>query len=229
MNVYEAIDSRRSVRAFLPDPIPRATLNRLLLAAGTAPSDNNIQPWQVHVVAGKRKEALSKAIIQAVANDPPGTHVSEFQHYPDQWFEPYQTRRRKLGFDLYAKLGIAREDKAGRHAQMLENFRFFGAPIGLFVTIDRRLGIGILVAVGMFLENLMTVARAEGLDTCAQAIFLPYHAIVGRELGFAPEQMLTCGLSLGKADPKAAANHLIVDKLKVDEFVTFHGFEDGSA
>jgi nitroreductase len=225
MDAYEAMMSRRSVRRFLPDPIPKATLERMLRAAGHAPSDNNIQPWQVHVVTGAVKDRLSDAIITAIKTAPPGAHKSEFQHYPAEWFEPYQGRRRKLGFDLYATLGIAREDKAGRERQMLENFRFFGAPVGLFVTMDRRLAIGMLVAIGMFLENLSIAARAEGLDTCAQAAFLAYHEVIRRELAIAPEQMLTCGMTIGKADPGAPENGLAVDKLAVGDFTRFLGFE----
>lgn len=225
MNVHDAIISRRSIRRFRPDPVPRAALMRILEGAANAPCGHNIQPWQVHVVGGAVKEAISRDILAAIANDPADRHTQEFEYYPVEWIEPYIGRRRALGHALYATLGIAREDKAGRERQMQENYTFFGAPIGLFVTFDRRLATGTFMDVGMFLENIMVGARGEGLDTCGQAAFNWYHRIIRRHLPIPDTQLLACGMSLGYADLTAPENRLEPDKLKPEQFTSFHGCE----
>ena len=142
MNVHEAIMSRRSIRRFLPTPVPMESLNRILEGAAMAPSGHNIQPWKVYAVAGRVKDQISADILKTIATEPADQHQPEFDYYPVNWVEPYIGRRRKLGHELYAILGIGRDDKARRETQMLENYKFFGAPVGLFVTFDRRLATG---------------------------------------------------------------------------------------
>jgi nitroreductase len=227
MNVHEAIMSRRSVRRFLPTPVPQQSLMRILEGAAMAPSGHNIQPWKVHVVAGEIKDRISADIRAAIANDTPTDHQPEFDYYPVNWTEPFIGRRRKLGHALYATLGIGREDKAAREAQMLENYSFFGAPIGLFVAFDRSLATGTFMDVGMFIENILIGARGEGLDTCGQAAFNWYHKVIRRHLPIGDAELLACGISVGFADPTAPENTLMPDKLPVSAFTTFHGFEGG--
>jgi nitroreductase len=225
MNAHDAIMTRRSIRRFLPEPVPRASLMRILEGAATAPSGHNIQPWKVYAVAGAVKDRISAGILSAIANEPAAQHQPEFDYYPINWFEPFIGRRRKLGHELYAILGIAREDKAARERQMLENYKFFGAPVGLFVTFDRRLAAGTFMDVGMFIENILIGARGEGLDTCGQAAFNWYHKAIRKHLPMEDSELLACGISLGYADPNAPENKLMPEKLAVEQFTTFLGFE----
>jgi nitroreductase len=221
MDVYEAITSRRSVRKFLSQPVPEHSLRRVLEGAARAPSGHNIQPWRVFVLTGAAKERLSAAILGAIDTEPAEANQPEFDYYPTTWFEPYLARRRRLGHSLYTQLGIARDDKAARERQMRENYRFFGAPVGMIITFDRRLATGTYMDIGMFLQSIFVGARGEGLDTCGQACFNWYHKVIRRELALDDDQLVACGLSLGFADPQAAENRLAVEKLAVDDFATF--------
>lgn len=226
MDVHEALMSRRSVRKFLPRPVPMASLRRILAGAGMAPSGHNIQPWKVYVVTGAVKDRLSAGILQAIANDPPEQHQPEFDYYPTEWFSPYIERRRATGFGLYDTLGIAREDKAARQAQMNRNYIFFDAPVGMFVGFDRRLATGTYMDIGMFIENILIGARGEGLHTCGQAAFTWFHDVIRRHLPMPDEELLACGIAVGFEDTEAPENSLRVDKLDVDAFTTFLGFDD---
>jgi len=222
MDVATAISSRRSLRGFLPTPVPRATLERLIALAARAPSGTNTQPWRVHVLTGAARDALVAAVCQAFDQEP-DAHRFEYDYYPNEFFEPYLARRRKVGFDLYKLVGIAKGDTAAMRAQHRKNFEFFGAPVGLMFTIDRRLAQGSWLDYGMFLENLMLAARGEGFDTCAQAAWAQFHRIVGEHLKLPENEMLVCGMALGVADPEMVANQLVTERAGLDEFVSFHG------
>jgi len=218
--VEAAITSRRSVRRFLPTPVPRALVERLLAAAARAPSGTNMQPWQVTVVTGAAKQRLSAAIL--AAHDNPGpAHEQEYRYYPADFFEPYLGRRRKVGWDLYGLLGIARGEREKAHAQHGRNYVFFDAPVGMIFTIDRRLEIGSWLDYGMFLGNLMTAARGHGLDSCPQAAFARYHQVIRAELAIPEQQLVICGLSLGYADPEAPENRLVAERAPLAELVRF--------
>jgi nitroreductase len=221
----EALESRRSVRAFLPTPIPRATIERILALAARAPSGTNMQPWNVHVVAGEAREALCDAVSAAFNAKDQG--APEWQYYPDPFFEPYLSRRRKVGWDLYGLLGIARGEAAKMHAQHARNFRFFDAPVGMIVTIHRELKIGSWLDLGIFLGGLCTAARGEGLHTCLQAAWAPYHHIIRQHLPIPPEQTVVCGVALGHEDPAAPENALRTEREPVSGFATFHGLPPG--
>ncbi len=221
MEVHEAIMSRRSVRRFLPKAVPMDSLRRIIEGAGMAPSGNNIQPWKLYVVGGATKDAISADILDAIANDDPKSHGPEYPYYPTKWFEPYQSRRRETGFGLYAKLGIARDDMAGRQAQMNRNYEFFDAPIGMFVSFHRDLATGTYLDVGMFIENLLVGARGEGLHTCGQAAFTWYHRVVRKHLPMPDEELLACGISIGFEDEGAVDNAFRTAKLPIDDFATF--------
>jgi nitroreductase len=220
--VDAAITSRRAVRAFLPAPVPRATVERILEVASRAPSGTNVQPWRVRVVSGAAKLALS-ARIRAADDDPVerAKHSEEYAYYPTEWVSPYIDRRRKIGWDLYGLLGIAKTDKAGMHRQHGRNYDFFGAPVGLMFTIDRILQQGSWVDYGMFIENIMVAARARGLDTCPQFAFTKYHRIIEEELQIAPSEILVCGMSMGHADPDAVENRLVTEREPVAGFARF--------
>ena len=219
--VLEALESRTSARGYLDRPVPLETVERILKAAARAPSGNNTQPWRVHVLTGAARDRLGGAILalRATGQDDP---TPEYAYYPDAWPEPYLSRRRANGWDLYGLLGIEKGDRAKARAWHDENFRFFGAPVGMILTRDRRLGTGALIDLGMFLEGIAVAARGLGLDTCAQAAFAHYHAVIRNELRLAPEDMVICGMSLGYADMSVPANRLRTEREPVSGFTTFH-------
>lgn len=220
--VDAAIVSRRAVRAFLPTPVPRETLEHLLAVAARAPSGTNTQPWKVYVLTGEAKTELSRK-IQAAYDDPVECrrHTEEYAYYPTEWRSPYIERRRKVGWDLYGLLGIQKTDKARMHAQHRRNYQFFDAPVGLIFTIDRVMCQGSWLDYGMFLENLMVAARGHGLDTCPQAAFTQFHALITAHVAASPEEQLVCGMSLGFADPAAVENSLVTEREPVSAFARF--------
>jgi len=220
--VDAAIKTRHSLRAFLPTPVPRETIEQILEVASRAPSGTNTQPWQVHVLTGAALARISGR-IQAAYLDPAqnAAHQEEYAYYPREWRSPYIDRRRKVGWDLYGLLGIAKTDKARMQHQHGRNFIFFDAPVGLFFTIDRVMQQGSWLDYGMFLQNIMVAARARGLHTCPQAAFTQFHRLIAEELQLNDEQMLVCGMSLGHADPAAVENSLVTERALVSEFARF--------
>ena len=220
--VDAAITSRRSVRAFLPDPIPRQTIVEILRVASRAPSGTNIQPWNVHVVTGEALDRLSQAILAAY-NDPQEReqHREEYPYYPLRWVDPYLARRRKVGWDLYGLLGIDRGDEAKMQVQEGRNFEFFDAPVGMVFSIDRSLSQGSWLDYGMFLQNVMIAARARGLDTCPQASFNPFHRVIRAQLGIGDDYTIVCAMALGKADPSRIENSLVTEREPIENFVRF--------
>lgn len=220
--VDHAITSRQSIRAFLADKVERATIEEILQVAARAPSGTNTQPWRVTVLTGPAKHRLSDAILK-VYNDPEQRqqHTEEYAYYPTKWIEPYLARRRKIGWDLYGLLGIGREDKSQMHAQHGRNYVFFDAPVGLVFTIERILEQGSWLDFGMFLQNVMTAARARGLDTCPQAAFMQFHRVISRELNLADSEMVVCGMALGYADMSKIENTLVTERAPVADFARF--------
>ncbi len=220
--VDEALTSRRSVRAFLPEPVARDVVEDILRVASRAPSGTNTQPWRVRVLTGSALQRLGDAIMAEYnAINGPTTDKAEYDYYPRQWFSPYVDRRRKLGFELYRLLGIAKDDKAAMHAQMGRNFRFFGAPVGLIFSIDRRLGQGSWLDYGFFLQAIATAARGRGLHTCPQAAFAEFPMTIARVLGFEAHEQVVCGMSLGYEDTQAVENRLRSEREPVQAFTTF--------
>ncbi|MCA1247792.1 nitroreductase [Massilia sp. MS-15] len=220
--VDAAIVSRRSIRAFLPQPVAREDIERILEVAARAPSGTNTQPWKVYVLTGQAREDLSAAIL-AVNADPEQArqHTEEYAYYPREWVSPFVDRRRKVGWDLYALLGLTRENKAGMAAQHARNYRFFDAPVGLIFTIDRILEQGSWLDYGMFLQNIMVAARARGLDTCPQAAFTQYHRVIASQLALPENEMVVCGMALGWADPGKVENTLLTEREPVGNFAYF--------
>jgi nitroreductase len=220
--VKAALASRRSVRAFKPTPVPMETVRKLLEISSRAPSGTNMQPWQAHVVTGAAKDRVCQAVHHA-RNTENDKHVAEYNYYPDVFPEPYKTRRRKVGWDMYGLLGIGREDKDKMFAQAGRNFVFFDAPVGIFFTIDKSLEIGSWLDFGMFLGNFVTAARGAGLDTCAQAAWCHYHTVIRKEIGFSEEQTVVCGMALGYADDDAVIGQLVTDRAPLEDWVQWHG------
>ncbi len=224
--VEAAIVGRRSVRAFLPRPVPRPLIERLLQVAARAPSGTNTQPWKVYVLQGRARDALVEQVCaahDAIRANPAlaADYQEAYDYYPSQWVSPYIDRRRENGWGLYGLLGIGKGDKDKMHAQHQRNFRFFDAPVGLMVTIDTVMGRGSLVDTGMFLQNLMIAARAHGLDTCPQAAWNAYARIILPHIGASEHEMLVCGMSLGYADPDALVNRFVTPREPIERFVTW--------
>ena len=220
--VDAAITSRHSIRAFLPTPVPRPLIEELLAVASRAPSGTNTQPWQVHVLTGGARAALTNDILRAF-NDPVerAQHREAYAYYPTEWRSPYLERRRKVGWDLYGLLGIGKTDKQRMHEQHARNYCFFDAPVGLMFTIDSVMQQGSWLDYGMFLQSVMIAARARGLHTCPQAAFTQFHRIIAKHLDLRADQALVCGMSLGYADLSAVENSLVTEREPVAGFVRF--------
>ena len=219
MTVEEAITGRHSVRAFLPDPVPREVIERILLSAGRAPSGTNAQPWKVWVLEGEAKREICRDLAERY--DRGAVSEREFHYYPSVWREPYLARRRACGWGLYGVLGIGRSDKDKMHAQHRRNFLFFDAPVGLIFSIDRDLQLGSWLDYGMFLQSIMIAARQFGLESCPQAAFLIFHDVLQRRLRIPASQMVVCGMSLGYPDRNAKVNSFTPERMRIDEFVRF--------
>ena len=220
--VDAAITSRASVRAFLPTPVPQAVIEDILRVAARSPSGTNTQPWNVWVLTGESKLALSRKLL-AVHNNPAeaAAHTEDYAYYPTQWQSPFIERRRKVGWDLYSLLGLAKTDKPGMHAQHGRNYAFFDAPVGLMFTIDSVMQQGSWLDYGMFMQSVMVAARGRGLDTCPQAAFNSFHRIILPHIGAPAEHRLVCGMSLGYADTSAVANTLVTERESVASFTRF--------
>jgi len=218
--VDEAILSRRSVRAFLPTPVPEDTIRDILAIAARAPSGTNMQPWRAYVTTGETKQRIADAVLNSGIRAEKAKW-DEYKYYPDQFFEPYLTRRRKVGFDLYGHLGIGKRDVEQMRAQHDRNFVFFDAPVGMIFTIDRRLNQGSWIDYGMFLQNVMIAARARGLHTCPQAAFAPYHNQIRPVLGILPEEVVVCGMALGYEDASKPENDLRTERAPLEEWTSF--------
>ena len=220
--VDEAITPRRSIRAFLPTPVAREDIEAILNVAARAPSGSNTQPWKVYVLTGAIRDRLANAINE-VWHDPSqlSQHKEEYDYYPREWVSPYVDRRRKVGWDLYALLGLTRDNKSGMHAQHGRNFAFFDAPVGLIFTIDRVMEQGSWLDYGMFMQNIMVAARGRGLDTCPQAAFTQFHKVIAEVLDLPDSEQLVCGMALGFADPAKIENSLVTERAPLSDFATF--------
>ena len=221
--VDDNIKARRSIRAFLPTEVKKQDILDIMNVAGRAPSGTNTQPWQVHIVQGAAKQAITDEIM-SIFNDPEALkeHTEEYNYYPSKWVDPYLARRRKVGFDLYGLLGIGKEDKDRMKAQGARNYQFFDAPVGVFFTIDRVMQQGSWFDYGMFVQNVMLAAKARGLDTCPQAAFTQFHRVIAKHLNLNAEQQLICGMSLGYADQSKVENTLTTDREQAESFTHFY-------
>lgn len=222
-SVTQAISSRRSTRAFLPRPVERSLVEELIGVAARAPSGGNLQPWFVDVLAGEALETLKAAVRASLAAAPAGEGL-EFAVYPSPLPEPYRSRRFASGEALYSAIAIPRDDKAARLAQFARNYDAFGAPVLIFVSIDRLFDRPQWAHLGMFLQNLMLLAEERGLATCPQEAWAGVHSTVAGHLGLPPERILYCGLALGYADGEAPINRWRTERAPLEDFATFRGF-----
>jgi nitroreductase len=225
-SVFAAIESRFSARAFLPTPVPRDLIARILSVASRAPSGTNTQPWRVYVVQGAKRDQIVTNVCaahDAIRANPAlaAEYRESYDYYPEHWVSPYIDRRRENGWSLYGLLGITKGDKDAMHRQHQRNFRFFDAPVGLFFTIDRAMGRGSLVDCGMLLQNVMVAARAHGLHTCPQAAWNGFSKIIQPIIGAGESELMVCGMSLGYADEHARVNTFHTPRVAVHDFTTW--------
>ena len=220
-DVFEALTSRRSVRAFCPDqPVERRVVEQILALAARAPSGTNAQPWKLRVVSGSTRDRLCARLLQAHENDEADCE-EEYHYYPTQWTEPYRSRRIQLGKALYAVAGVAKGDRAAMKQQLGRNYQFFGAPVGMLICIDRQLEVGSWLDLGTFLMGIMLAARGFGLHTCPQQAFARFHRLIRAELDIPQDEYVVCGMALGYEDRGAAVNQLTTVREAVDAFATF--------
>lgn len=223
MDVIEAMTGRRSVRGFLPTEVPQATVQAILDAASRAPSGSNIQPWKVYVVAGDARNRVCHGMT-AHREAHPEEETPQYQYYPVEWREPYIGRRRATGWGLYGVLGIGKGDREAAFRQQLKNYDLFGAPVGLFFTLDADMELGSWLDCGMFIQNVMLAARAHGLETCPQAAWVYHHEKLRELLPIPTDEKLVCGMALGREDPAAPANAFTTEREPVAAFAAFEGF-----
>jgi nitroreductase len=220
----DAINTRQSVRAFLPTPVERATVEELLELAARSASGSNIQPWRVRVVARDVREQMVKAIFDAVERDGFEPYQREWNYYPINWREPFLGRRRKIGWDMYSLLGVAKGDFEGTQRARMRNYEFFGAPVGMIFTLDEDLEIGSWLDLGIYLGTLMIAARGHGLHTCPQAAFADFHKVIRPILDIPEKEIIVCGMALGHIDPDAPVNQLATSRAPLADFASFEGF-----
>ena len=221
MDVSEAVARRISVRAFKPDPVPAEVVRELLEAAHRAPSGGNLQPWRVHALTGEPLAALKAAAAAALMS---GADEAEYEVYPSNLWDPFRTRRYQNGEDLYASIGIPREDKGARLRQLARNAELFGAPVGLFFTLDRKLGPPQWADVGMYMQTVMLLAVERGLDTCAQEFWARVAKTVGAALDLPQHHMLFSGMALGWRNEDAPINGWRSGRDPFEVFAELRGF-----
>ncbi len=221
--VSQAIETRRSVRAYLSAPVSEAVVREILATASRAASGGNLQPWKVSVLAGDVRDAFVHAIAERMKETPFG-EGPEYEIYPADLEEPYRGRRRQVAKELYDLVGIEWGDKMARARQMALNFTFFGAPVGMFISIHRKMGAPQFADLGIFLQNVMLLAREQGLHTCAQEAWSVWGKSIREFTKIGADEMIFCGVALGYADPDAVVNDLHSERASVDEFAEFQGF-----
>ena len=224
--VDDAIRSRHSVRAFLSTPVDAQIIKDILEVACRAPSGTNTQPWKVYVVTDKKRDEMVDRVCKAqleIYNHPEkaAEYQETFPYYPEKWISPFIDRRRENGWGLYGLLNIQKGEKEKMAAQQLRNYQLFDAPIGLYFTVNKAMGIGSKMDISMMIQNVMVAAKARGLDTCPQAAWNHFHPIVLEVLGASDDEELVCTVALGYANPDEIVNTFITPREPVENFTVF--------
>ena len=220
--VDQVLRARKTTRAFRPDPVSADEVRQILDIASSAPSNSNTQPWRVHVLAGEPLKELGQALVAAFQN---GDSLPA-AHFPDPLPPAFAQRQQDFGARYYASLGIDRSDAPARARQTLRNFSFFGAPVGLIFSIDRRLNPHSWLDLGLFVQTVMIAAKARGIDTCPQAVFAPFHPVIARYLAMPEDEVTVCGMSMGYADREECVNRMEIPRERVQDFARFVGWRD---
>ncbi|EJF88616.1 nitroreductase [Bartonella tamiae] len=220
--IFDVISQRKSIRAFLLKDVTQETIKKIFEQASRAPSGANIQPWNVIILQGQALKAITtKLHTLSLTGVKP---MREYHYYPQKWREPYISRRRKVGWDLYNSLGIQKTDREKIKYQQAKNFLFFGAPIGIIFTMDRDMEIGSWLDLGMFIQTVALAAKGFGLDTCIQAAFSEYHEHISVDLKIPSHRQIICGMALGYAKQNAPENNFSTERVTIEEFVEFIDF-----
>jgi nitroreductase len=225
MNVFEAVDSRIACRHFFDKPVDLKIVKELIVTAQRAASGGNLQSWNVYALTGKPLADFKEVVRKRIASEDPRHTRSEYPIYPEPMFGAYKERREEHGVQLYGSLGIGRDDAAGRLGQYKKNFEFFGAPVALFITIDRKLGPGQWADLGGYINSMAVLARAYGLDTCPQESWARVYDTVGDFLKIPANEMLFCAVAIGYGDRKHKANDFRSPRAELHEFCKFYGFD----
>jgi nitroreductase len=224
MDVFEAVASRFSCRAFLPSPVPEATVRDIVERAARAPSAGNMQPWRVYAIAGKRVDELT-ALLAPRMGELPKAEGGDYRIYPEPLEEPYRTRRFQVGELLYQSIEVSRADKPARYRQYARNFQFFGAPVGLFFALERAHGVAQWADIGGYLQTVTLLARGHGLHTCPQQAWVSWHRTVRDFLKLPDNLMIYSGMSVGYADENAPINAWRSPREPLDAYASFDGFD----
>jgi nitroreductase len=224
LSVSEAIKTRITTRAFLPTPLTQAQIHGILDVARYAPSGGNLQPWQVIALAGPEATSVMELAERVTAGDHRYSEEGDRPMYPPELWEPYRARRYQVGEDMYAIMGIGRDNKTARLAHVARNWRGFGAPVLLFFVIDRRMGHGQWAHLGMFMQSIALAALEQGIASCMQEVWARLRTTLHTHLQLDPQQMIYCGMALGYADTAAPVNSLRSARAEVGEFTSFRGF-----
>lgn len=228
ISVTEALLGRRSTRAFLDRPVAMEVVRDIIETARRTPSGGNLQPWKLAAMTGEDLKQLKASVRESFARNPKG-EGSEYPIYPNPLKETYDERRRKCGEDMYAAIGIGRENKQGRLQQFVRNYDFFGAPVGMILAMDRTMGSAQWTDAGIFLQSVLLLAQERGLATCPQAAWAVVHKTVRAHLAWPDELAIICGISLGYADPAHPINAAVMDRAPFDDVAQLRGFTAASA
>ncbi|HET7849060.1 MAG TPA: nitroreductase [Pseudolabrys sp.] len=223
MDVFEAVATRYSCRAFLPTPIPEATLRDIIERAARAPSAGNMQPWRIYAIAGERVEAL-KALLAPRMNELPKGEGGDYRIFPDGIEEDYRARRFAVGELLYQSINVPRADKPARYRQYARNFQFFGAPVGIFFALEKSFGVAQWADIGGLLQTVMLLARGYGLHTCPQQAWVSWHRTVRAFLDLPDHLIIYSGMAVGYADETAPINGWRSPREPLQVYATFTGF-----
>jgi len=224
MDVRDAVASRYSCRAFLPTPVPEATVRAIVELAARAPSAGNMQPWRVYALAGERVEALKALLAPRMASELPKGEGTDYTIYPHPLTEPYSARRFTVGELLYKAIGIPREDKPARYRQFAHNYIFFGAPVALFFAREKSHGPAQWADIGGYLQTVCLLARDHGLHTCPQQAWVSFHKTVRPFLDLPDNLMIYSGMAMGYADETAPINRWRSPREPLNAFASFAGF-----
>ncbi len=215
----QTIRERRSVRGFLPNPVPREVLEEVLGLAQHAPSNCNVQPWRVYIASGNTLERLRAALLQEVTTASSPVMVAPI----DEFLGVYREKQVACAVELYGKMGIERDDRVGRLNASLRNFQFFDAPHVAYICMAKSFGIGVALDVGMYVQTLMLAMQSRGISSCAQAALRAYPELVGEHLRIPDDEQILCGLSFGYEDPTVPANQTRQPRDPISSNVVFRG------
>lgn len=223
-SVTEWLTERHSCRAFLPDPIPQSTLETLIHAARRAPSSANLQPGKFHVLTGQVLTEFTTALKDIVCHETP--EPPAYSYFPAPLSPEQKQRQRDAGYALYQALGITRRDIARRQAQFAANYRFFDAPVGIVVTLQKGMGSGLFMDLGMFMMQFLTAIQQAGYGSCVIGALSHYATSAQRLLAIPDEEFVVCGIAVGRPDATAPVNHFRTTRAETESYMAFHGFPD---